>query len=160
MVDVRNCAGRGAHMAEGSISPQLDELSSILMGQAFDVLAAGRDVNVLLAVADAAGNVASYTFADDGPEECLEGARKKVRDLARSCGDAAAKLGAPVRYALAYEGAVADERGAYQDAVLLEFGERGRTSFSAFSLVDGKGEGDNFAWTDPAPAGEVENLLG
>ena len=109
---------------------------------------------------DAAGHVASYTFADDGPEECLEGARKKVRDLARSHGDSGAKLGDPMRYALAYEGAVADERGAYQDAVLLEFGERGRTSFSAFSLVDGKGTGDNFAWTDPAPAGEVENLLG
>ena len=81
-----------------------------------------------------------------------------IRDS--SHGDAGVKLGDPVRYALAYEGAVADERGAYQDAVLLEFGERGRTSFSAFSLVDGKGTGDNFAWTDPAPAGEVENLLG
>ena len=143
----------GAEKDGQGVSPELDDLSSTLMGQAFDVLAEGVELNVILAVEDAAGNVASYTFADDGPEECLEGARKKVRDLARSCGDAAAKLGAPVRYALAYEGAVADERGAYQDAVLLEF-------FSAFSLVDGKGEGDNFAWTDPAPAGEVENLLG
>ena len=139
----------GAEKDGQGVSPELDDLSSTLMGQAFDVLAEGVELNVILAVEDAAGNVASYTFADDGPEECLEGARKKVRDLARSCGDAAAKLGAPVRYALAYEGAVADERGAYQDAV-----------FSAFSLVDGKGEGDNFAWTDPAPAGEVENLLG
>ncbi len=142
----------GAEKDGQGVSPELDDLSSTLMGQAFDVLAEGVELNVILAVEDAAGNVASYTFADDGPEECLEGARKKVRDLARSCGDAAAKLGAPVRYALAYEGAVADERGAYQDAVLLDF--------SAFSLVDGKGEGDNFAWTDPAPAGEVENLLG
>lgn len=149
----------GAENNGQGISPELDDLSSTLMGQAFDVLAEGVELDVILAVEDAAGHVASYTFADDGPEECLEGARKKVRSLAHSHGDAAAKLGDPVRYALAYEGAVADDRGAYQDAVLLEFGERGRTSFSAFSLVDGKGTGDNFAWTDPAPAGEVENLL-
>ena len=92
----------GAEKDGQGVSPELDDLSSTLMGQAFDVLAEGVELNVILAVEDAAGNVASYTFADDGPEECLEGARKKVRDLARSCGDAAAKLGAPVRYALAY----------------------------------------------------------
>lgn len=150
----------GAEKDGQGVSPELDDLSSTLMGQAFDVLAEGVELNVILAVEDMAGNIASYTFADDGPEECLEGARKKVRDLAYSHGDATVKLGNPVRYALAYESAVADECGAYQDAVLLEFGERGHTSFSAYSLVDGKGEGDNFAWTDPAPAGEVENLLG
>lgn len=146
-------------MAEGSISPQLDELSSILMGQAFDVLAAGRDVNVLLAVADAAGNVASYTFADDAPQECLEGARKQVRTLAKAGGDADAGIKAPLCYAIAYEGAVADEHGAYQDAVILEFGEKGSPAWSAFSLYDGKGAGDDFRWTDPAPAGQVDCLL-
>ncbi len=146
-------------MAEGSISPQLDELSSILMGQAFDVLAAGRDVNVLLAVADAAGNVASYTFADDGPEECLEGARKQVRKLAKEGGDKDAGIHEPQCYAIAYEAAVADERGSYEDAVILEFGEKGAPAWSAFSLFDGRGKGDDFRWTDPAPAGEVECLL-
>lgn len=150
----------GAERDGQGVSPELDDLSSTLMGQAFDVLAEGAALDVILAVEDAVGHVASYTFADDSPEECLGGAREKVRDLARAHGDAAGKLGDPVRYALAYEGAIADERGAYQDAVLLEFGERGRTSFSAFSLVGGRGTGDGFAWTDPAPAGEVENLLG
>ena len=87
----------GAENNGQGISPELDDLSSTLMGQAFDVLAEGVELDVILAVEDAAGHVASYTFADDGPEECLEGARKKVRDLAHSHGDAGVKLGDPVR---------------------------------------------------------------
>ena len=94
----------GAEKDGQGVSPELDDLSSTLMGQAFDVLAEGVELDVILAVEDAAGHVASYSFADDGPEECLEGARKKVRSLAHSHGDAAAKLDDPVRYALAYEG--------------------------------------------------------
>jgi len=49
------------------VSPKLDELSSALMGDAFDMLAEGKDINVLLVVEDAAGAVASYAFSDDGP---------------------------------------------------------------------------------------------
>ena len=69
-----------------TVSAELDELSCELMGQALDLLAEGEDVNVLLAVADAAGNVASFEFADDGEEACLAGARNKVRSLVRSKG--------------------------------------------------------------------------
>ena len=57
------------------------------------------------------------------------------------------------------EAAVADEDGAYRDALLLEFGERGYKSYSAYSLFEGKGAGDDFAWSEPAPAGELESLL-
>ncbi len=141
------------------ISPELDELSATLMGDAFDLLADGQPVDVLLVVQDAVGNVAPYVFGGDGPEACLEGAHDKVASLVSSCGDAEGGLAAPVRYAIAYEGAVADETGAFQDALLLEFGERGYKSFSAFSFVDGKGSGDGFRWTDPAPAGELEPLI-
>lgn len=70
------------------ISPELDRLSAALMGDALDLLAAGEDVNVLLVASDAKGNVASFSFSDDGIEECLEGARDKVRELARVHGDA------------------------------------------------------------------------
>lgn len=147
-----------AARADG-ITPELDDLSSTLMGTAFDMLAEGDDVNVLLVVEDDKGNTDSFAFAEDGIEECLEGAREKVRQLARSNGEAESGLGDPVRYAITYEGAVADEEGAYQDALLLEFGERGYKSFSAYSFFTGKGEGDAFAWTDPAPAGELEPLL-
>jgi hypothetical protein len=141
------------------VTPELDELSSTLMGDALDLLADGRDVDVLLVVEDADGATASYVFAEDGPEACLEGARSRVRELKRRHGDEGSSLSDPVRYAITYEGAVADESGAYQDALLLEFGERGYKSYSAFSYFEGKGAGDDFRWSDPAPAGELECLL-
>lgn len=135
------------HLREG-VSPQTDELASTLMGDALDLLAAGEAFEVLLAVQDSSGEVLSFEFVDDGPEACLEGARGKVRELEDA-----------VRYALAYEGAIEDDDGSYADAVILEFGERGYRSYSAFSLIDGKGSGDGFTWTDPAPAGELPPLL-
>lgn len=141
------------------VSARTDELASTLMGDALDLLAAGEPLAVLLAVEDGAGVVASYEFSDDGPEACLEGARARVTELASSEGDAGAHLAAPVRYAIAYEGAVADEEGTFADALLLEFGERGWRSYSAFSFVDGKGAGDGFTWSEPAPAGEMDPLL-
>ncbi len=146
--------GRG-----GDITRELDELSSALMGDALDMLAEGHDVNVLLVVEDARGVVAPYEFSDDGPEQLLEGARKKVVDLASQKGDASLGLGRPVRYAIAYEGAVEDEDGSYRDALLLEFGEKGRASYSAFSFYEGKGSGECFAWSEPAAAGEETPLL-
>lgn len=133
----------------GHVTPELDELSSTLMGAALDLLAEGDDVGVLLALQEADGSVSSFAFLDDGPEALLEGARNRVRH-ARDA----------LRYAIAYEGAVELEDGQFVDAVLLEFGERGTPSFSAFSMYEGRGAGDGFRWTDPAPAGEEEALLG
>lgn len=130
------------------VSPETDELASTLMGDALDLLANGEPMEVLLAVQLTDGSVLSYEFEDDGPEACLEAARARVRELQDA-----------IRYALTYEGAVADEDGAYADALLLEFGERGYRAYSAFSLIDGKGSGDGFTWTDPAPAGEMPPLL-
>ena len=141
------------------ISPELDELSSELMGDAFDILADGGELNVRLVVEDEARNVASYEFADDGPEALLDGAHRRIVALVKQAGDAEQGLGNPLRYALVYEGAIADAEGAYQDALILEFGEKNYRSFSAYSLVDGKGEGEGFTWTKPAPAGELEPLL-
>ena len=41
------------------------------------------------------------------------------------------------------------------NAVLVSFYERGLESgYSAYVLFDGMGEGDNFMWSDPEPAGE------
>lgn len=130
------------------VSPKTDELASTLMGDALDLLADGEPFVVLLAVQDESGEVSSYEFQDDGPEACLEGARARV-----------AELPGAVRYAIAYEGAIEDEDGSFADALLLEFGERGYRSYSAFSLVDGNGTGDGFTWSDPAPAGELPPLL-
>ena len=141
------------------ISPELDELSCALMGEALDRLAEGADVHVLLAVGDAQGNACSWELADDGEEACLTGARDKVRALKRTKGDQELGLGSPKYYAICYEGAIADDQGEYLDALLMEFGEQGRPAFSAYSLFEGRGMGDGFGWTDPAPAGEVDALL-
>lgn len=141
------------------VSPELDGLAAELLGDALDIIAEGDDLGVLLVVEDARGNVASYEFIDDGPEQCLEAARERVVALGSANGDAEAGLERPQRYAICYEAAVADETGAYQDAVLLEFGERGYKSYSGYSLFEGRGAGDGLTWTDPAPAGELEPLL-
>ncbi len=133
----------------GHVSPELDELSSTLMGAALDMLAEGEDLGVLLALESEDGSVSSFVFSDDGPEALLDGARDRVR-----------RARGVLRYAIAYEGAVDLGDGQYADAVLLEFGERGRPSFSAYSLYEGRGAHDDFRWTDPAPAGEEEPLLG
>ena len=202
--------GREAREARGSrdkrglrdgVSPQTDELSSALMGDALDLLAAGEKLGVLVVVQAEDGSVESFEVGDDSPEKTLAEARERVRSMARrgsegSAADGAADGGAaggvadgatgsaaggatntaanaarPVRYAIAYEGAVEAERGFgdaganagasahFRDAVLLEFGERGYRSFSAYSLFEGRGEGDGFRWTDPEPAGELEPLL-
>ena len=133
----------------GHVSPQLDELSSTLMGMALDELAAGNALNVLLAIQHEDASVESLSFADDGPDRLLEAARAEVRQSRNAqC------------YAIAYEAAVELEDGTYGDAVIIEFGERGCPSFSAYSLFEGRGKGDKFRWTDPAPAGEEEPLLG
>ena len=150
-----------AGKSEGTqrISPELDDLSCALMGEALDRLAEGSEVNVLLVVGDASGNASSFEFADDGEEACLLGARSKVRSLVKSHGDAESGLESPQYYAICYVGAVADEMDAYADALIMEFGEKGCQAYSAYSLFDGVGQGDGFAWSDPAPAGKVESLL-
>ena len=133
----------------GHVSPELDELAMTLIADALDLLADGEDVCVLVATQDARGRVESFSVADDGPVALLAAAHEKVRQ----------SKGA-VRYAICYEGAVEVEDGSYADALIAEFGERGHRSFSAYSLVSGKGLGDDLTYTDLAPAGEVEALLG
>lgn len=143
----------------GNVSPELDGLSCELMGEALDLLAEGKDLHVLLVVGDAEGNACRYEFADDSEEACLGEARAKVRALVHSRGDVSCGMGVPRYYALCYEGAIADRAGAFADALIMEFGEKGGPSHSAYSLFERRGEGDDFAWTDPAPAGEVGRLL-
>jgi len=147
-----------AHRKQG-VSPELDELSSTLVGDALDLLAEGEDVNVLLVVQDEMGATASYEFADDSTDMLIEAAYDRVKQLSNQHGDSVAGIGEPIRYALVYEGMIADDDGVYLDALMLEFGERGWNAYSAYSMYEGKGTGDGFGWTDPAPAGEIEPLL-
>lgn len=135
--------------AHNGISPELDNLSSTLMGDALDLLAEGEDMGVLLVIQNNNGEVLSYEYVDDGPAALLDEARASVRKSRHGrC------------YALTYVGAIEMDDGTYAEALILEFGERGCPSFSAYSLFEGRGKGDGFRWTDPAPAGEEEPLLG
>ena len=136
--------------AQGEVSPELDMLSCELLGDAFDRLADAQDVNVLLVTQNGSGEVTPYEFAEDGAEACLQGAHEKVRELGEAC----------ELYALCYEGSVdAEGDGVYHDAVILEFGQRGWPTYSAYCLFQGKGAGEQFAWADPQPAGELESLF-
>jgi len=146
-------------MPDDAVSAELDELSCTLLGDALDLLAEDEPMGVLLVVEDADRVVAPYEFSDDGAEVCLLAARQCVRDLARAGGDAGQGLGTPVRYAIVYDGGVELAADGFQDALLLEFCEKGHTAYSAYVLYQGRGQGDGFAWADPEPAGEVEPLL-
>lgn len=141
------------------VSEKTDQLSSTLLGIALDLVAEGQNMGVLLAVEDAHNTVASYEFLNDGEVACLDAAREKVGLLQRAGGDSEAGLSKPVRYALIYDGAIEVDDGEYADALLFEFGEKGWPAWSAYCCYEGKGQQENFAWANPAPAGEVDNLL-
>ncbi len=138
------------------ISEELDVLSCDLMGDAFDALADGMEFSVLIGYEDRNNNRELKAFSDDGFLACLEGARDYIKALAKD----AAEDKKPIRYALVYPASVANEEGVYEDAVILEYGEKGQiTGFSAYSLIDNIGEGERFMWSEPAAAGETELLV-
>ncbi len=138
------------------ISEELDVLSCDLMGDAFDALADGMDFSVLVSYEDQNSNRELKSFSDDGFLACLEGARDYIKSLSE-CKDDTKR---PIRYALVYPASVANEDGIYEDAVILEYGEKGQTTgFSAYSLIDNIGEGERFMWSEPAAAGETELLV-
>ena len=145
------------------VSPELDEMVCDLIGYMLDELADGGDPGVITCVEDAEGTRVEASFTDDGEEACLEAARTRIAQNAS--GMAKEKLGPIARYAIGYVGGVQLEDGV-ADAVLVSFYERGLadeegvpTGYSAYVLFEGAGEGDGFAWADPAPAGAEEPLI-
>lgn len=143
-----------------NISQQLDNLSADLMGYSFDLLADGTDLGVQLSVADASGIVAAFSFQKDDTPACIAAAKHQLFDLVKSHGDKNQQLNDPIMYAFTYEGAIDTGDSNYQDALIMEFGEKGAvTAWSAYSLIANKGKGESFTWSDPLPAGEVDLLL-
>lgn len=147
----------------GAVSPELDEMVCDLIGFMLDELAEGRDPGVLACAEDAGSGRIEAAFTEDGEEACLEAAQAFVHDNARGNRDEG--LGAIERYAIAYAGAVRLEN-CYQDAVLVSFYERGLldeegapTGYSAYVLFEGAGNEEQFAWSDPQPAGEEPPLI-
>ncbi len=160
-------------MAEqGAVSARLDGLATTLIGEALDALAETGELGVVASVVDAADERLTFGSADAPVDEGLEWARSWVEGLAAGTLDREA-LREPVAWAICYLGAVAASEVAedapdaapalspgYHDALICEFGEKGApAAWSSYQLVSGLGKGDDFAFTDPLPAGEVEPLI-
>lgn len=112
--------------------------------------AAGRDNKA----SDARGS------KDGGSGDSVAHGHKGGSSNGSASHNATAAMGKPCYYAIAYAGAIADEDGGFVDALILEFGEKGSdVAYSAYSLVEGVGKGDDFRYSDPAPAGEMPCLL-
>lgn len=117
------------------------------------MMAEGADLHVLCVVEDNAGNTQSFEFLDDGLEACLEAAYENIKTLSQQQ--------QAVRYALVYTSSVELEplSNNFSPAILLEFGEKGYLAYSAHCLYEHAGDPQNFVWSDPMPAGEVEPLI-
>ena len=141
-----------ANNAQGpaAVSPELDNLSCDLIESALDTIAEGGSLGVIAAYETKDGKRDTQVFEEDSPELCIRAAKDFIRSHKQA-----------VRYGIVYDGAVApEEDGAFLDAVILEFGEAGaKSAFSGYVLYENAGDADNFAWTDPQPAGEVELLV-
>lgn len=143
----------------GYVSPELDRMSCDMMGEFLDALAEGDMPGVVACVEDAGGNRAAVAFSEDGDEACLNAADDFVVSAGRN-GSPEDGVGPAVRYAILYLGCIQEMDGAYNDAMITVFGEKGSVSaYSAFTLVKGMGQGENFMWSDPEPAGEEQLLL-
>ena len=143
----------------GDVSPELDRMSCDMMDEFLDALAEGDVPGVVACVEDAACNRAAVAFSEDGDEACLNAADDFVVSAGRN-GSSEDGVGPAVRYAILYLGCIQEMDGAYNDAMITVFGEKGSASaYSAFTLVKGMGQGENFMWSDPEPAGEEQLLL-
>lgn len=143
------------------ISPELEALANEMVDYGLESLATTKKLATTLAVEDASGHRETLVFQDDSVDECLGAARDVVRQAMHKGGAIEGIQGRPVRYAIAYDGAVREEPGGpYLNALLVEYGEKGMSSgYSAYLLYKKAGRQKDFVWTDPAAAGETELLV-
>ena len=143
---------------QSGVSVALDDMVCGLIEDFLNELAAGTDPGVVLCCEDVYGNRYQAAFTEDGPEACLSGARRFVEKNAS--GIPSDHVGELDRYAIAYAGGVELEEGAFEDAVIVSFFERGMAcGYSAFVLYEGFGDEDAFMWSEPEAAGEEPPLL-
>lgn len=143
------------------ISDALDALVCATIDYGLDMLGEVAELAVTLAVEDGVGNQALLSFDDVDVEECLAEARATVSDAARGKKGIDGLQGKPVRYAIAYDGAVSEEEGsAYDPALIVEYGETGLSrAYSAFLVYENAGDPQEFMWTEPAAAGITDLLV-
>lgn len=141
----------------GAVSPELDEMVGRLLDNMLGALAEGEDPGVAIVMEDASSNAYDALFCEDGTEQCLEAAAAFVSGHAQGIPEEG--VGAVERYAIAYVGCVQLD-GVYEDAILVSFCERSLPcGYSAFVAFRGMGQGDDFMWSDPEPAGEEPSLF-
>lgn len=130
------------------ISAELDALACDLIGAAIELLEAGQELPVMLALDNEAEVL---TFEDDTPDGCYRAACDYVAGCGKKC----------TRYALLYAGYVQEsEDDPGNDALLVEFAERGMScAWSGYVLYRFASDGA-VETTDPLPAGEEELLFG
>ena len=155
--------GPTGDMEPEPISAEMDALACATIDYSLDLLGETGELNPTLAVEDAEGCRVLLSFDDEEIEECLAEARRRLTAAAQAEQSIEGLKGVPVRYALAYDGAVeipdSDVEG-FEPALIVEYGEHGMTSaYSAYLLYQNPGDPQEFAWTDPAAAGEGDLLV-
>lgn len=169
-VDSRNAdymGAAGAPVDPEPISAEMEALAADLIDYGLDALAESAELAPTLVVEDASGERTLLSLdGDEDIEECLDEAHDLIRSAARGKGATSGRAieglsERPVRYAIAYDGAIREEEGGpYRPALIVEYGERGLASgYSAYLLYKHAGQPQKFVWTDPAAAGEVELLV-
>ncbi len=135
--------------AKSPISEELDALACDAIGMALDNLAEGEGIWPTLVLLHEDGDREFFVFEDDGLDICLTQARESVRELGNGC----------KCYALFYDGFFESGDGLTDNALVVEFGERGGGhAYSAVVAYGNAGMGDKF-WYDEPMAGGEEKLL-
>jgi hypothetical protein len=144
------------------ISDELEVLAGALIDYGLDLLSEVGELAPALAAEDEQGNRTLLSFDDEDIEECLDEMRSKLRASAAGKAALDGLAGRAVRYAFAYDGAIAlpDSPNGYEPALIVEYGERGLSQgYSAYLLYRNPGDPQEFVCTEPAAAGEEELLV-
>ncbi len=132
------------------ISKELDSLACDAIGMALDKLAIGEGIWPTLMIENAEGAREYFVFEDDGLDVCLIEARSSVKTLGKDA----------VCYALYYDGFFQNDERLSDNALIVEFGERGaKTAYSAIIAYGNSGMYESFWYDAPIPGGEEELLF-
>lgn len=139
-----------AHDHEEPISAELDALACDAIGMALDKLAIGDGIWPTLFLQKRNGETEYFVFEDDGLDVCLIQARASVGEYGKDA----------QRYVLYYDGFFKGDDQLTNNALVVEFAERGmETAYSAIVAYGNPGNEADFWYDEAVPGGEEENLL-
>ena len=90
------------------ISEEMDALACALIDYSLDLLGEVGERAPTLAVEDDRGARTLLSFDDEDFEECLDEVHDRLKAAAKGKGELEGLKGRPVRYAIAYDGAIQD----------------------------------------------------